>query len=118
MAHHTSLLKPYLVPAAVTIASCQSSDNQIRNLPFFLCRDELKSKGQGHFLSQMVDDLEACWSLRLEPGYTPGLRFMGHLWEPLKAQWRPLVFYVGTEVLSWFARHMLERWGFQQYKHQ
>jgi hypothetical protein len=29
--------------------------------------------------------VEAIW---FPPGYTPGLRFMSHLWEPLRAHYR------------------------------
>jgi hypothetical protein len=37
---------------------------------------------------QMVDQLEAALRVKFPPGYTPGLRFMSHLWEPLKAHFR------------------------------
>eukprot|EP00878_Enallax_costatus_P038634 GHUV01044020.1.p1 GENE.GHUV01044020.1~~GHUV01044020.1.p1 ORF type:complete len:508 (+),score=121.93 GHUV01044020.1:228-1751(+) len=85
---------------------------------FWYCTiEEMRQKKQEHYLSQMIEQLDDLWGLNLEPGYTPGLKFMGHLWEPLKAHWRPLAFYIGTETLSWFARHLLERWGFQQHKH-
>lgn len=77
----------------------------------------MREKQQEHYLSEMVDELEDCWGFKLQPGYTPGIKFMGHLWEPLKAQWRPLVFYIGTDTISWLARHLLKRWGFQQHKH-
>jgi hypothetical protein len=63
----------------------------------------------------MVAMLEAAApGLRFQEGYTPNLPFMGHLWEPLKAQWRPLAFYVSTEMVGRFARLLLRRWGFQQ----
>jgi hypothetical protein len=66
----------------------------------------------------MLRQLEAVWGLVLEPGYTPGLQFMGHLWEPVKAHWRPLAFYLGTWSCGMCAAHMLRRWGFQQASHQ
>jgi hypothetical protein len=37
---------------------------------------------------QMVDQLEAALRVKFNPGYTPGLRFMSHLWEPLRAHYR------------------------------
>lgn len=78
---------------------------------------EMRENGQEHYLSQMIKQLDDLWGLNLQNGYTPGLQFMGHLKEPLKAQWRPLLFYMGTETLGWFARHLLERWGFRQHTH-
>jgi hypothetical protein len=38
--------------------------------------------------SQMVDQLEAALRVKFPAGYTPGLRFMSHLWEPLRAHYR------------------------------
>lgn len=78
----------------------------------------MEEEGLGHIPAQMVDELEDSWNLKLTPGHTPGLKFMGHLWEPLKASWRPLAFYVGTETVGWFARQMLRRWGFEQHTHR
>jgi hypothetical protein len=37
---------------------------------------------------RMVADVEAVLGVKFAPGYTPGLKFMAHLWEPLKAHWR------------------------------
>jgi hypothetical protein len=39
---------------------------------------------------QMVDQLETALHVKFPPGYTPGLRFMSHLWEPLRAHYRYL----------------------------
>lgn len=83
-----------------------------------LCREEMADEGLAHIPAQMLDKLEHAWGLVLEPGYTQGLQFMGHLWEPLKAQWRPLAFYLSTAAVGWFATVMLKRWGFQQASHQ
>jgi hypothetical protein len=34
---------------------------------------------------QVVEAAERAWGLQLRPGYTPGLAFMAHLWQPLSA---------------------------------
>lgn len=79
------------------------------------CREEMAAEGNAHIPAQMVDELEKTWGVSTPPGYTPGLRFMGHLSEPLKATWRPLAFYLATEAVGWFARNMLMRWGFEMH---
>eukprot|EP00775_Hariotina_reticulata_P003337 gene3337-3613_t len=79
---------------------------------------EMREEGLGQVPAQMVAQLEEAWGFNLKSGYTPGLQFMGHLWEPLKAQWRPVAFYVSTELFSLFARQLLKRWGFQQHTHK
>jgi hypothetical protein len=40
------------------------------------------------FTKQMVRDLESALKMEFTPGYTPGLRFMSHLWEDLRAHYR------------------------------
>jgi hypothetical protein len=42
-----------------------------------------------------------CVHAYVRPGYTPGLSFMAHLWEPLRWQHRPLAFYAIIELLHW-----------------
>jgi hypothetical protein len=83
-----------------------------------MCRQEMQDDGLGHVPAEMLNRLEEAWGLVLKPGYTPGLQFMGHLWEPLKAQWRPLAFYLSTAAVGWFATVMLKRWGFMRASHQ
>lgn len=78
----------------------------------------MKAKGMGHVTSQMVDQLEKTWGIRFEPGFNEKIRFMGHLWEPLNASWRPLFFYLCTELIGCFARQLLKRWGFEHHKHK
>ncbi|WIA31944.1 hypothetical protein OEZ86_002801 [Tetradesmus obliquus] len=79
---------------------------------------EMHDEGLGHILPQMVEELESVWHLKLEPGHAPHVKFMGHLWEPLKASWRPLAFYMATAAVGWLARQMLKRWGFEQHRHE
>jgi hypothetical protein len=35
-----------------------------------------------------VRDLEGACRVKFTPGYTPGLGYMSHLWEPLRAEYR------------------------------
>jgi hypothetical protein len=81
-------------------------------------REQMKDAGLGDVPSQMVDQLEATWSFKFEPGYNSNIQFMGHLWEPLNANFRPLSFYLATEAVGWFARTLLKRWGFEHHKHK
>lgn len=74
--------------------------------------------GLGHVPSQMVDQLETTWGVKFEPGFNSDLEFMGHLWEPLNASWRPLAFYIATELVGLCARQLLKRWGFLHHKHK
>lgn len=78
----------------------------------------MQAAGLGHVPAQMVDQLEATWGIRFEPGFNETIRFMGHLWEPLNASWRPLFFYLCTDLIGWFARQLLRRWGFDHHKHK
>jgi hypothetical protein len=55
--------------------------------------------------ARMVDQLQQVLGVTFEPGHSAGLRLMSHLWEPLKAQHRPLLLYVLTELLA-VAQHV------------
>lgn len=72
----------------------------------------------GNVTSQMVDQLEKTWGIKFDPGFNDKIQFMGHLWEPLNASWRPLFFYLCTELIGCFARTLLKRWGFDHHKHK
>lgn len=41
-----------------------------------------------HFPSVMVSELEEALKVKFPPGYTPGMKFMSHLWEDLRANYR------------------------------
>jgi hypothetical protein len=40
------------------------------------------------YTQRMVEELAESLKMKFEPGYTPGLKFMSHLWEPLRAHYR------------------------------
>eukprot|EP00878_Enallax_costatus_P011622 GHUV01012131.1.p1 GENE.GHUV01012131.1~~GHUV01012131.1.p1 ORF type:complete len:755 (+),score=214.24 GHUV01012131.1:258-2522(+) len=84
---------------------------------WYRSRKQMQEMGLGHMPGEMVNQLEAVWGVKFEAGYNGKLEFMGHLWEPINATWRPLFFYLATELIGWFARQLLKRWGFEHHKH-
>lgn len=41
-----------------------------------------------HFPAQMVSELEKALRVKFAPGKTPDLKFMDHLWDELRANYR------------------------------
>lgn len=75
---------------------------------------DLAARGLGAEPGRMAAELERIWGHRFAPGRAPGLRFMSHLWEPLRAEWRPLAFYAATELLALLARGAMAAMGFER----
>lgn len=48
----------------------------------------MEAEGLGAELEDIMVQLEAKYGRRLQPGYNPSLRFMSHLWEPLRHKYR------------------------------
>jgi hypothetical protein len=65
----------------------------------------------------MVEAAERVWGWQLRPGYTPGLTFMAHLWQPLRASYRPAFFYLATEALHLLGHGALLAAGFRAGQH-
>jgi hypothetical protein len=42
------------------------------------------SAAQQAEIRRFVDQVEDAWGMQFEPGYDPDLRFMAHVWEPLR----------------------------------
>jgi hypothetical protein len=42
---------------------------------------------------------------------------MSHLWEPLRAEYRPLLFYLSMEVVALCTRQIMASFGFQRHEH-
>ncbi|WIA42213.1 hypothetical protein OEZ86_009473 [Tetradesmus obliquus] len=78
---------------------------------------QMADAGLGHVPGQMIVELQAAWGVSFEPGYNPGVSFLGHLWEPLNASWRPLAFYLLVEGVGRSGRTLLRRWGFRRHQH-
>ena len=78
-----------------------------------------------HDLSPMqrcsVDDfvaqVEQKWDIKFEDGYDPSLRFMAHVWEPLRVSHKPLAVYVVTETAAKIAHLLLRLMGFKKGRH-
>ncbi|PRW60464.1 expressed protein isoform A [Chlorella sorokiniana] len=60
-----------------------------------------------------VDQVEGAWGVRFTPGYDPELRFMAHLWEPLRAYHKPLFMFLLTEAAARAAQLLLLLMGFR-----
>ena len=55
---------------------------------FYKSVPAMEQEGNGELLQGMVSSLEGVFGVELPQGYTPGLRGMFHLWEPLRAIYR------------------------------
>jgi hypothetical protein len=77
----------------------------------------MEADGMGHLPLKCRQQMEAALSITFPPGYTPGLRFMDHLWDRLRAHYRPLGFYLFMELLGWLGQVAMKRLGFQQRQH-
>lgn len=65
---------------------------------------------------QMVDELQLALNTTFPPGYTPNLPFMSHLWEDLRADYRPLCLYLFFEALYGAQRLIMASYGFRAKK--
>ncbi|KAG2487353.1 hypothetical protein HYH03_014066 [Edaphochlamys debaryana] len=75
---------------------------------WYTSSDQMRANGQGPLLESCVDALAETFNLvDLQPGRTPGLAAMHHLWEPLKASYRPLILYGITELVALLTRALL-----------
>jgi hypothetical protein len=77
----------------------------------------VQAQGRGSLLAAMVEAAEGVWGWQLRPGYTPGLAFMAHLWQPLRASYRPACFYMATEALHLLGHGALLAAGFRPGQH-
>jgi pimeloyl-ACP methyl ester carboxylesterase len=48
----------------------------------------------------MLRRLERAWDFVFQEGHNPSIELMTHLWEPIKAHWRPLAFYAVMEAFA------------------
>ena len=65
----------------------------------------------------LIRRIESTFGMRFEEGRNPDIRFMAHLWEPLRWIHSPLAVYVAAEGL-WMASSLLLRaLGFKAFKH-
>ena len=74
----------------------------------------MAAQGLGHVPAQMVNQLEEALHVKFSPGYNHSLAFMSHLWEDLQAEYRPLVFYVGMELVAVAGMFAMKGLGFKR----
>eukprot|EP00879_Flechtneria_rotunda_P002453 GHRR01002650.1.p1 GENE.GHRR01002650.1~~GHRR01002650.1.p1 ORF type:complete len:398 (+),score=48.43 GHRR01002650.1:380-1573(+) len=79
---------------------------------YYKHRDEMTGE-LAHIPGQMVDQLEQGLNVKFTPGYTSDLPFMSHLWEDLRAHYRPLLLYLGFEMLYAAQRLIMASYGFK-----
>ena len=69
-------------------------------------------------VSDFVGEVECAFGRRLGAGRNTEIRFMAHLWEPLRAGHTPLCVHVASEGASAIAHMVLRLWGFRKYSCQ
>lgn len=81
----------------------------------FFCRTvEALDPEEQTAVEDFVAAVEKKWDMDFPPGYDSSLRFMAHVWEPLRVQHKLLIVYAVTELAARIA-HLLLRWmGFSK----
>uniref|UniRef100_A0A383VKF9 AB hydrolase-1 domain-containing protein n=1 Tax=Tetradesmus obliquus TaxID=3088 RepID=A0A383VKF9_TETOB len=75
--------------------------------------DQMAAGGLEGELEDLVCQLECHAGRKVPAGYNADLRFMSHLWDPLRHVYRPLLFYVVMELLAGLCHVVLAAAGFQ-----
>ena len=70
--------------------------------------------GEQTAVDDFVAAVESKWEINFLPGYDPSLRFMAHVWEPLRVQHKPLIMYAMTELAARIAHLLLQWMGFKR----
>lgn len=71
---------------------------------FYRTQEQMRAAGKGDVGEKMLQRLEQAWDFAFDEGYNPKIDLMTHLWEPIKAHWRPLAFYAIMEAFA-LAKH-------------
>jgi pimeloyl-ACP methyl ester carboxylesterase len=61
---------------------------------------QMAAAGKAGTGEAMLRRLEKAWDFSFAEGYNPKIELMTHLWEPIKAHWRPLAFYAVMEAFA------------------
>ena len=67
-------------------------------------------------VQQFVEDVQCKWRYRLPPGRNPGIKFMAHLWEPLRVCPLPLALHCVSEALHLLCHGLLLGAGFSAFQ--
>lgn len=76
----------------------------------------MQEAGLGATVGAMIDAFEDVFDVTFPPGHNPRLRYMSHLWEPLRVHWRPLAFYAAMEGLAALAGAFMWAAGFERHR--
>lgn len=80
--------------------------------------EELVKEGQYDLVQYMVQRVEEVADHQFPEGRNPNLKFMAHLWEPIRHLYRPATFYLSMELLALVGRAMLRAIGMKRFSHR
>ncbi|KAG7668636.1 hypothetical protein Ndes2526B_g03740 [Nannochloris sp. 'desiccata'] len=81
---------------------------------FFCQKIESLSSSQRILVQNFLSTAEERWNMTFPPGKNSDLRYMAHVWEPLRVQHKLFIVYMSTEFAAKVA-HLLLRWmGFHK----
>ena len=69
-------------------------------------------------INTFIDECQERWGVQLPPGYQEGLRYMAHLWEPLRVVYKPLALHLGSEIAHMVCASFLRMQGFTPFPSQ
>eukprot|EP00951_Prasinocladus_malaysianus_P011319 scaffold83626_cov35-Prasinocladus_malaysianus.AAC.1 len=85
----------------------------------FLCNRLAVIEKEGEdVLANHMSRIQDTFGIKFEEGYNPKLKFMSHLWEPMRVHLRPLAFYLFTELIAAVAHFILLLMGFRHRQHR
>eukprot|EP00198_Chlamydomonas_reinhardtii_P008767 XP_001698104.1 predicted protein [Chlamydomonas reinhardtii] len=83
---------------------------------WYRSREQMRADGLGDVADSLVAELEAAWGVSFKDDADAQPHpMMAHLWQPVRAFWRPLGFYVAIELLVGLKHVMLLAAGFRPY---
>ncbi|KAG2501920.1 hypothetical protein HYH03_000418 [Edaphochlamys debaryana] len=85
---------------------------------WYRSQQEMADEGMGDLPDQLVRELEEAWGVTFPDGPYKPYKMMSHLWEPVRAFYRPLWFYAGVEVLIALKHCMLLAAGFRAHRYE
>lgn len=84
---------------------------------FFSLRPAHLTPGQAAEVDAFVLDVQHTFNCTFAPGYNPSLRFLSHLWQPLRVWHKPLALYAAIEGYAALSSLMLQCRGFVRHRH-
>ena len=69
-------------------------------------------------MTGFVDEVLETWGETLEPGETPDVPYMTHMWEPLRVFPKPLCVHCLSDSIAFLHRCILRVQGFQHLRHK